>query len=323
MQSCELGRYLVVGSINIDWTGGVCDASGADSSVEIRELTVTPGGHAGNCAASICKLGGNARILGCVGADQAGDTAMRHLAAAGVDVRYVERTTDEATGFAFIPVKSDGARILYAAIGANRCLTARELNAALEGVETVIVFDPPSHALDQIIGALSRFRGIFAPGRLLTRTPPNILRRALTAARYLIFNEIEAKQLSGAICAERAAMQLAREWGSTAIVTVGALGSWMARSSGEVVFTRKYQLKAVDTTGAADAFVAGFSWGLTSGLTDESAMNMACAAGELATRKFGAQASLPTVSEVEKLVSKSRCHSAPPVGVCGSTGNQT
>jgi ribokinase len=58
----------------------------------------------------------------------------------------------------------------------------------------------------------------------------------------------------------------------------------------------------VDTTAAGDAFVAGFAVAAASGQSLWEAVRFGAAAGALATTKLGAQPSLPTLEEVNRLL---------------------
>lgn len=61
-----------------------------------------------------------------------------------------------------------------------------------------------------------------------------------------------------------------------------------------------FPVKAVDSTGAGDAFIAAFAAGWAKGIDIERSLRYACAAGALATTRVGAQAALPSVFELEE-----------------------
>jgi sugar/nucleoside kinase (ribokinase family) len=60
-----------------------------------------------------------------------------------------------------------------------------------------------------------------------------------------------------------------------------------------------FEVAAVDTTGAGDAFSGALAWAMAAGAPLDDAVRMAAAAGALATRRLGARASLPDRDELE------------------------
>jgi sulfofructose kinase len=86
-------------------------------------------------------------------------------------------------------------------------------------------------------------------------------------------------------------------------VTLGAEGS-LARCGGREIRTRPFKVDCVDTTGAGDAFRAGFAAACLSAPLGEveDALDYANAAAALNCRALGARAGLPRPAEVEALV---------------------
>ena len=87
----------------------------------------------------------------------------------------------------------------------------------------------------------------------------------------------------------------------TVIVTLAAGGSLMVNEGGAVRIP-SFQVPVVDTTAAGDAFVGGLAVALLRGLPLREAVRYANACGALAVTRAGAQPSLPTRVEVERLL---------------------
>ena len=85
-----------------------------------------------------------------------------------------------------------------------------------------------------------------------------------------------------------------------AVVTHGAEGCTVV-TPGRTFVSPAADVTVVDTTGAGDAFAAGFIYGLNAGWEPERCAQFANAVGGLATRAFGSQASLPTLDEAWQL----------------------
>ena len=87
----------------------------------------------------------------------------------------------------------------------------------------------------------------------------------------------------------------------TAIVKLGELGACYATTDGSG-HVPSFQVEAVDTVAAGDAFGAGLAVALGEGSPLEEAVRFGCAAGALAVTRAGAQAAMPYRAQVEALL---------------------
>ena len=140
-----------------------------------------------------------------------------------------------------------------------------------------------------------RFLFSFAP-------PREVSDALLRLSDPLVVNEHEAAFLLGedAQDPEESARRLLELGPSSAVVTLGAAGAVLATEGSARHFPAP-EVKAVDTTGAGDAFVGALAAKLAEGTSLEEAVPYAVLAGAVAVTREGAQGSLPTPEEVEKL----------------------
>jgi ribokinase len=138
---------------------------------------------------------------------------------------------------------------------------------------------------------------------LLNAAPARELPRELLAAiDVLVVNEGEARTLLRAddkANAEQLGRALVDLGVCTVVVTLGARGA-IAVDSRKVVRQRAFEVAAVDTTAAGDAFVAALAASFVRGDELELAVRTGCAAGALAATVHGAIASLPRRADVER-----------------------
>ena len=78
-----------IGNINMDWICRLSHLPAPDEKINIRSLTVLPGGAAANFATSLARLGSEVGIFGHVGDDAEGHEALRVLKKEHVDVSHV------------------------------------------------------------------------------------------------------------------------------------------------------------------------------------------------------------------------------------------
>jgi ribokinase len=104
--------------------------------------------------------------------------------------------------------------------------------------------------------------------------------------------------------AEAAAKDLLSSGVGMVVVTLGEKGALLVTPT-DIKHIPSVEVQAVDTTAAGDAFVGGLAVALVQSYPPDEAVRYATCAGALAVTKFGAQTSLPTKAEVDRLFNQS------------------
>jgi len=120
---------------------------------------------------------------------------------------------------------------------------------------------------------------------------------------YLIPNELELSMLTGETNQKAAIQQLLDKGVQTVIVTLGSNGAVIATRD-SIQMIPAFQVDAVDTVAAGDAFIGAFAIGISEALSVRQAAILASAAAALSVTRHGAQPSLPWRSEVEDFLKK-------------------
>lgn len=128
------------------------------------------------------------------------------------------------------------------------------------------------------------------------RNPAN--RATCSTVDYLMPNELEVKMICDGDAYAYLDFTRRNHWPS-GIVKMGAHGAIMRNGDG-TSHVRSTQVRVVDTTGAGDAFNAGFIDGLLDGQSGEECLRRGCVCGGLSTRVAGALGGLPTRDEMKK-----------------------
>ena len=297
-------RVLVVGSANVDFTVTVDRLPREGETVSGGRLHVGHGGKGANQAVAARRLGAEVRFVGCVGADTFGDEIAARLAAMGIATDGLHRSSAAATGMALIIVDAEGRNQIAVAPGANRTLTpeiAQKRETDFEWAEVLLI--QLETAIPTVTWALqtARRHNLLT---ILNPAPAQPLPQEMYAlVDYLTPNAGEAALLSGEPVdgpesARGAAEPLLARGAGTVVVTLGSAGALACDETSAVHFPA-FPVKAMDTTGAGDAFNAGLAVGLAAGGTLEQAIPLANAAAALACTRIGAQDALPDRAQVE------------------------
>jgi len=302
------GRVLVVGSANVDFTVAASRLPGVGETVSGGTLLVNHGGKGANQAVAARRLGAQVRFVACVGDDASGRDIRAALRAEGIGVDGMMVTGEAATGTALIVVDGEGRNQIAVAPGANWRLSVEHVRSRADDFAWAQVvlcqLETPLETLELALGEARR-RGLVTvlnPAPVREGMSDDVWRRV----DYLTPNEGEAARLSGVPVQDArsagAAGRALRDRGvGTVIVTLGAQGS-VACTAQEDIRTAAFPVDAVDTTAAGDAFNGALGTALGGGDTLPNALRFASAAAALACTRRGAQPSLPTRAEVDRLL---------------------
>ncbi|MFG2889238.1 ribokinase [Streptomyces sp. NPDC048248] len=295
---------LVVGSANADLTVRVERRPGAGETVLGADLVESAGGKGANQAAAAARLGARTALLARVGGDAYGALLLAAQRAAGTDVGPV--IVDEAarTGTAMIIVSPDGDNSIVVSPGANAALTPQDVGAAkdiIAGASVVsLQLEIPMESVRSAatLAQEAGTRVVLNP----SPAPDGLAPELLAAADPLVVNEHEARRLSGLTDGEPAQWaQALRERGArSVVVTLGGDGALVLDGSG-VSRAPGVQVRAVDTTGAGDAFTGALATRLARGDSLPEAARFAVRVGAAAVTKPGAQPSYPSLAELDEL----------------------
>jgi ribokinase len=273
-------RLAVVGSINLDLVARAERLPRPGETVTGASFERIPGGKGANQAVAAARLGAEVRFRGCVGNDEFATAALEGLSATGAALEV--EVVDAPTGVALVVVDADGETAITVAPGANAALGPDDVH--LEDDEALLCqLEIPRVTVDE---AARQARGFFclnaAPARPVS---PETLSRA----DLVVVNRFEYEALDK----RRVAL---------AAVTLGSEGAMLLRRGRVVARAEPPRVRAVDGTGAGDAFTACLVVSRLEGREWDEALRRACIAGALAASRPGAQPSLPTASEVDALL---------------------
>ena len=296
------GAIVVVGSLNMDLVVRAPRLPQPGETLLGGEFRTFPGGKGANQAVAAARLGGSVRMVGRVGQDDFGSALLGTLKAAGVDTAHVTRDPEAASGVALITVDAAGQNAIVVASGANGRVAPADVDAAeaaLAGAAVLVLqLECPLPAVERAVERARR-HGLQV---VLNPAPAQPLPPALLAGvDYLIPNQTELAQLTGAAEATAAARQLQAAGVRHVVVTLGEAGVLIVGPGGAFQLPA-HPVPVVDTTAAGDAFVGAFAVALAQGRPLPEAAAWGNAAGALAVTRAGAQPSLPTLAEVERLL---------------------
>jgi sugar/nucleoside kinase (ribokinase family) len=286
---------LGVGQCSLDELVRVDAAPALGGKARILTRRELPGGQIATALLGCARLGLRSALVTSIGDDAAGEASLAPLAAAGVDLTRVRRVAGARSQRAFIWIDAaSGERTVLWERDAALALSPGAVSRAEVAAARALLLDAGDPELAREVAELAR--EVATPCVLDADTPSPGIEAVLRAVTHPVISEALARALFGD--AESAARALAGGGAELAVVTLGRAGAIAARGS-ELLHSPAFAIQPVDTTGAGDAFHAGFVFALLRGAALPELLRTAHAAAALACRALGAQAGLPARAELE------------------------
>ncbi|MGP9487518.1 ribokinase [Glutamicibacter sp. 287] len=296
-------QVTIVGSSNVDITALMNRLPGPGETVLADSYQLSPGGKGANQALAAALAGAATEFIGAVGNDSHAGIALGQLEEAGVKLDRVARAS-EPTGVAIIQVDAAAENSIAVVSGANSTVTADAVSAAgeLHGI-LVLQGEIPASGIKAAMDS--------ATDRVVLNLAPVIEldREYLLKANPLVVNEHEAEAVLQQLNPhparrfdskyERLAGMLVDEGIASVVITLGANGCLVAdrvtieNGGVQVRALPAVKVKAVDTTGAGDAFTGALAARLANGDSLAQAAEFAGKFAALTVQAHGAQASYP------------------------------
>lgn len=273
------------------------------------DFDMGPGGKGSNQAVGAARLGANSFFCGIIGDDKLGEIATDIYAREGVDMTYLRRTKEKATGVGIIIVDPSGHNGIILDMAANELMDALFVDAVeaqianSDIVMTVLEIPVAAAARAMELGRRNGVRTILNPA------PASWLDdEVLRNVDYLTPNETELRILMGLSpdapeTTESLARKLHARGVANLIVTMGADGALIVNDDG-VKHIPGIVVEVVDTTGAGDAFNAGLAIALAEGRSLVQAVQFANCAGAIECTKLGVIPAMGSRSAVDALDSQ-------------------
>jgi sugar/nucleoside kinase (ribokinase family) len=302
-----------VGNIVADIIAKTVDKLPEEGKLDlIEQIELHLGGCASNAAVDLQKLGVSAAVIGKVGNDGFGSFVINEMKNNGVNVEGIKKSDTSRTSASVVSVHSSGERSFLHHIGSNAEFSNDDIDfSVIQNSKIVFVagallmpaFDgePSAEILKK-----SKEAGIItvmdtawdSTGKWMEKIKP-----CLPHLDYFIPSYEEAEKISGKSNPEEIADVFLKEGTQTAVIKLGSKGCFIKNKNGDKYSIAAFEgIKAVDTTGAGDAFAAGFITGILNGWDLYSTGKFANAVGAHCVMALGATSGIKSKEEILKFI---------------------
>jgi ribokinase len=255
------------GALNVDTLLKVERIAGPEEESFIDSYSESCGGSAANTIVGLARLSRKVGFIGKVANDYEGKLQIDTFINEGIDVKGIVHSKKGKSGSVLGFVDKKGARALYINPGENDTLESREID--LEYVAQTkflhlssFVGERPFRAQKKLAGMLpDSIKLSFDPGALYAQRGLVAIEPLIRSSYVFMPNALELEQLTGEKDPRKGAEVILEMGVSIVVVKLGAKGCYITDGQ-EQVIVDPFSVKVVDTTGAGDAFNAGFLYGL-------------------------------------------------------------
>lgn len=262
---------VCVGGVTVDRVYRLSHLPQPGSGTHILQAETVGGGVEANVAAALARLGSRVGLISRVGGDADGVWSRGDLAAWGVDIARVVALSDTSTDFCIVWVGADGERMLACDNPSLRAMRlddddraymrrarvlflsgfvpvnlAQETICLARDIGLSVAFDLPDSFEDLAARGLSR--------EDFWQLEPQIDLLMTNHLGLTTLLELDDPEIAFNTFRRRAS-------GGDVVMSMGAAGAWLGRDE-QQVHVEAFPVRAVDTTGAGDAFHAGLIYGL-------------------------------------------------------------
>ena len=292
------------GGLNVDKLFRVNKIAAADEESFVIDFEEACGGSAANTMVGLARLGCKVGFIGRLADDKEGKTMLKDFHRECVDTTGITRAKRGRSGTVMGFVDEKGERALYVDPGVNDMIEFNEINKeyAFEARFlhlTSFIGQKPFQAQKKLVGMLPTHVGLsFDPGELYARKGV-ALDPIIKKTFVLMPNTKELEMLTGSADSRKGAEVLLREGAKIIAVKLGSNGCYVTNGKESHVI-KAFRVKVMDTTGAGDAFCAGFLYGLMLGKSLYECGKIGNFVASRCITRMGARAGLPRLVDLIK-----------------------
>ena len=270
-----------------------------------KKYNVGPGGKGCNQAIAIARLGGNTNFISKIGKDAYGELALKTLEKNKISTKNIIQDGNQQTGVAGILVdQNTGKNAINVIVGAPSSLRISEIEKQINLIKRSKIFltqlevpkDVTLHCLKT-----AKENGCIT---ILNPAPASeISKEFYNNIDFFTPNETEAEFYTGIKItndqeAKQAAEKLLNLGIKKVIITLGEKGLFYSDGKEEISL-KANAVKAIDTTGAGDAFNGGLAFGLSKEKPIKECLELANKVAGISTTKLGAGDAMPFIQNIK------------------------
>jgi ribokinase len=301
-------RFDVIGfgALNVDKLYKVNKIAGPEEEGFIKGFEEACGGSAANTIVGLARLGCKVGFIGKVANDREGKMLLEDFRREGVNTKGIIRAETGRSGTVMGFVDEKGERALYVDPGVNDTISFEEIDVGYACQAkfihlTSFVGEKSFEAQKRLVENLPKnVKVSLDPGELYARKGIKALNPILKRTFVFMPNSRELALLTGMEDYVKGAEKMLELGVKVVAVKLGGRGCYVTDGR-ENHHVEAFKVQIVDTTGAGDAFCAGFIYGLLNGKSLKECAKLGNFVASRCIMKMGARTGLPRLEDLKML----------------------
>jgi sulfofructose kinase len=269
------------------------------SKIDGTGLLVQGGGPVPNALIGLRRMGYTGALISAVGDDLIGETGVRELEAEGIDLRFVVRKKGSSLAAVGLVEQGSGRRTMV--LNRQIHVTPSDITPSAYPAPRIIHLD--GRDLDACLRLARWGKRLGAVITFDIGSVRNDVSPIFPLVDHLVVADAYAFPFTSTRSVQKAVGRLKELCPGTVVITQGIKGATGCDKSG-LVRQRAFRVKAVDATGAGDAFHAGYLYGLLNDFSLAERLVMGSAVAALSCTRLGARTGIPTLKELNRFLRK-------------------
>lgn len=303
-------KVTVFGSFVVDLMGRTPHLPVPGETVKGSLFKQGAGGKGFNQGIAAHKAGGDVAMITKLGRDSLAEVALGAMDDVKLSREYLFYNDEVATGIALIMVDENTSQNEIVIVpGACATITDEDIAGVAETIKSssyILLQLEVNQDANEKVAKLAKENGV----KVIINTAPYqpIADEFLRGAYLVTPNEVEAEELTGIPVtdlesADRAAQVFFDKGVENVLITLGSRGVYI-NTEGHSEIVPAYRVKAVDTTGAGDAFNGGLLTALAEGKSLAEAARFAQALAALSVQRLGTTPAMPWREEIDAFLAE-------------------
>jgi ribokinase len=294
------------GGLNVDKLFKVNKICRRDEEGFITDSEETAGGSAANTVVGLARLGCKVGFIGKVADDKEGDMLIDDFRREGVDTDGIIHAKRGRSGTVMGFVDKEGERALYVDPGVNDTIEFNEISKEYVSRAkflhlTSFIGEKSLETQKRLVETLpEKVKISLDPGELYARRGLKTLEPIIERTHVLMPNRAELELLTNRSDYNEASNLLLEKGVKIVAVKMREKGCYVTDGK-ESHLIEAFKTEVVDTTGAGDAFNAGFLYGLIIGKSLRECGKLGNFVASKCIMKIGARAGLPSFGELKNI----------------------
>tara|TARA_Y100000591_G_scaffold332334_1_gene369261 strand:- start:1419 stop:2321 length:903 start_codon:yes stop_codon:yes gene_type:complete len=299
-----MGEITILGIFVADLTFSGPKIPITGETVLGNKFKVGPGGKGSNQAIAAARLGGKVNFISKIGKDEYGEFALSTLKKNKISIQNIIQNKNLQTGVAGILIdQNSGKNAINVIVGAPSTLKINEIDKQINLIKKSKIFLTQLEIPKDVTLHCLKIAKENSCLTILNPAPASdISKEFYSNIDFFTPNETEAEFYTGIKItneqeAKQAANKLINLGIKKVIITLGEKGLFYSDGNQEI-YLKAIPVKAIDTTGAGDAFNGGLAFGLSQKKSIEECLVLANKVAGISTTKLGAGDAMPFLKDV-------------------------